>query len=192
LNADLADYKKIKPMTLDFTKIIIIDLEATCWSGENPKDTPPDVIEYGMAILEVGSGEILANEGILVKPTHSEVSEFCTELTTITPEMVANASSFAEASQYLQDKYDAHRHPWASYGAYDLSQLQRQCRREDVAFPLSAQHLNVKALFALRQRLPKPVGMDKALQHLNIPLEGTHHRGIDDARNIAKILRHLL
>jgi inhibitor of KinA sporulation pathway (predicted exonuclease) len=29
--------------------------------------------------------------------------------------------------------------------------------------------------------------MEKALNKLNIPLEGTHHRGIDDAKNIAKI-----
>ena len=145
-----------------------------------------------MAVLEVASGNILANEGILVKPTSSTVSEFCTELTTITPDMVAEAPSFADASQYLRDKYQANRHPWASYGAYDLSQLQRQCAREDVPFPLSAQHLNVKALFALRHRLPHPVGMDAALKQLDIPLEGTHHRGIDDARNIAKILRQLL
>ena len=31
--------------------------------------------------------------------------------------------------------------------------------------------------------------MKKALGKLNLPLEGTHHRGIDDAKNIAKIFR---
>ncbi len=30
--------------------------------------------------------------------------------------------------------------------------------------------------------------MARALARLGIPLEGTHHRGIDDARNIARIL----
>jgi len=30
--------------------------------------------------------------------------------------------------------------------------------------------------------------MAKALHILEIPLEGAHHRGIDDARNIKKIL----
>lgn len=179
-------------MALDFTKIIIIDLEATCWAGQTPKGEQHDIIEYGLAVLEVASGNIVANEGILVRPTASSVSAFCTELTTITPEMVAEAPSFEEASRYLQEKYKAKRHPWASYGAYDLSQLQQQCAREGVPFPLSAQHLNVKALFALRHRLSHPVGMDAALKQLGIPLEGTHHRGIDDARNIAKILRQLL
>ncbi|MEK3793401.1 hypothetical protein MKX42_16845 [Paenibacillus sp. FSL R7-0204] len=29
--------------------------------------------------------------------------------------------------------------------------------------------------------------MERALTMLKLPLEGTHHRGIDDAKNIAKI-----
>ena len=34
--------------------------------------------------------------------------------------------------------------------------------------------------------------MAKALQLVDLPLEGTHHRGIDDARNIAKLLPYML
>ena len=34
--------------------------------------------------------------------------------------------------------------------------------------------------------------MAKALRMANIELEGTHHRGKDDAYNIAKILRKML
>ena len=32
----------------------------------------------------------------------------------------------------------------------------------------------------------------KALAHVGLPLVGTHHRGIDDARNIARLLPHSL
>ncbi|MDF2697512.1 MAG: Inhibitor of the KinA pathway to sporulation, putative exonuclease, partial [Labilithrix sp.] len=31
-----------------------------------------------------------------------------------------------------------------------------------------------------------------ALEHAGLTLEGTHHRGIDDARNIARLLPWLL
>jgi inhibitor of KinA sporulation pathway (predicted exonuclease) len=31
--------------------------------------------------------------------------------------------------------------------------------------------------------------MEKALNILKLPLDGTHHRGIDDAKNIAKIFK---
>jgi inhibitor of KinA sporulation pathway (predicted exonuclease) len=34
--------------------------------------------------------------------------------------------------------------------------------------------------------------MEQALELLNLPLEGTHHRGGDDAWNIAAILSELL
>ncbi|WP_246259914.1 hypothetical protein [Oxynema aestuarii] len=37
-----------------------------------------------------------------------------------------------------------------------------------------------------------PVGMDEALQRLSLPLEGTHHRGGDDAWNIAKVASKLM
>jgi len=49
-------------------------------------------------------------------------------------------------------------------------------------------HLNLKRRFAARQGLRKPVGMAGALRKAGLELAGTHHRGIDDARNIARLL----
>ena len=39
--------------------------------------------------------------------------------------------------------------------------------------------------------ISKGFGMAQALQQLGLELKGTHHRGIDDARNIAAIFRHM-
>ncbi|MCI0413076.1 hypothetical protein L0222_09775, partial [bacterium] len=52
-------------------------------------------------------------------------------------------------------------------------------------------HLNLKAAFA-RLRGIKRCGMAAALNILGIPLLGQHHRGIDDARNIARIAKVVL
>jgi inhibitor of KinA sporulation pathway (predicted exonuclease) len=38
----------------------------------------------------------------------------------------------------------------------------------------------------------RPCGMKRALELMGIPLDGQHHRGVDDARNIAKIARVML
>lgn len=67
---------------------------------------------------------------------------------------------------------------------------QRQSR--GIGYPFSPTHLNVKNLFALMHGLPHEVGLDEALQRFGLPLEGTHHRGHDDAWNIARVLAHLL
>uniref|UniRef100_UPI00404A4F30 hypothetical protein n=1 Tax=Flavobacterium sp. TaxID=239 RepID=UPI00404A4F30 len=40
--------------------------------------------------------------------------------------------------------------------------------------------------------LIKKAGMNVVLEILQIPLEGTHHRGVGDAKNIGKILHWCL
>ncbi|WP_422106846.1 exonuclease domain-containing protein [Winogradskyella sp.] len=169
--------------------IIIIDLEATCWNGKVPEGQVNEVIEIGICVLDTATGLITQNEGILIKPTRSEVSPFCTELTTITQELLdAEGISFKEACAKLREDYNAHYYTWASYGAYDLKMMKKQCHIRGVDYPLSQNHINVKTLFSETRGLRKKVGMNGALNILNIPLEGTHHRGVDDAKNIAKIL----
>lgn len=174
-------------------KIIIIDLEATCWNGAVPVGQVNEIIEIGICELDIETGKISKNHGILVKPTKSQVSTFCTELTTITQDLLdKNGISFPEAIEKLQDEYQADLYTWASYGAYDLNMLKKQCQLRGIKYPMGSHHINVKEWFSEVKGLHKKVGMNGALEILNIPLEGTHHRGIDDAKNIAKILHWCL
>ena len=66
-------------------KIIVIDLEATCWEGKPPPGEISEIIEIGICVLDQATGAIDKNRGILIKPVHSAISPFCTQLTTITP-----------------------------------------------------------------------------------------------------------
>jgi inhibitor of KinA sporulation pathway (predicted exonuclease) len=50
------------------------------------------------------------------------------------------------------------------------------------------EHVNLKTRFTEAQGLKKKPGMAQALGLCGLNLEGTHHRGIDDARNIARML----
>jgi len=174
-------------------KIIIIDLEATCWQSTAPAGQENEIIEIGLAVLDAKTGKITQNKGILIKPQRSSVSPFCTELTTITQDVLDQKGiSFEEAINLLKDEYNPNLYTWASYGQYDLNMLKKQCKSFNVPYPMGVQHINVKVSFAEKFGLQKPTAMNGALQVLNIPLEGTHHRGIDDAKNIAKILHWCL
>lgn len=170
-------------------KIIVIDIEATCWNGKTPPNQVSEIIEFGISVLNTDTGEITQNQGILVKPERSKVSPFCTELTTITQELLdTEGISFEEACAKLRNEYKAKEYVWASYGAYDLKMIKNQCKIRGVEYPLSQEHINVKELFSKVKVLTRKVGMKGALHILDIPLEGTHHRGVDDAKNIAKVL----
>ncbi|RFZ93015.1 DNA polymerase III [Mucilaginibacter conchicola] len=175
-------------------EVIIVDLEATCWEQDGAyQKRRSEIIEIGICKLDTYTGEISKSKGILVKPVHSEISRFCTQLTSITPQMVEqDGVSLKEACSMIEATYAPAGLTWCSYGAYDKRMLKEQCALFNVRYPLSGNHINVKELFAEAKRLPKPIGMDRALRLLNLPLEGTHHRGVDDARNIAKILYNIL
>jgi len=179
-------------MSKNLDKIVVIDVEATCWQGKNPAEQTNEIIEIGICVLETATGERIAKDSIIVKPAFSTVSDFCTELTTLTQADVDKGITFKEACQQLRKQYLSQQYTWASYGDYDRRQFERECRDKSVGYPFGTSHINVKNLLALTQIWEKEVGMATALDKLGLPLEGTHHRGVDDAWNIAKILAGLI
>ena len=173
-------------------RVLVIDLEATCWDGPPPNGEVSEVIEVGVCMLEISTGKRLEGRSILVRPTRSRVSAFCTSLTTLTQEQVDSGVTFAEACATLRKELRSRDLIFASYDDYDRELFQRQCRETGVDYPFGPRHLNVKTIFGLKRRLPHEVGMAEALALMGEPLVGTHHRGGDDAWNIAAILAKLL
>jgi len=172
--------------------ILVVDIEATCWEGATPGGQSNDIIEIGICPLEVATRERLERRSILVRPERSTISPFCTQLTTLTQEQVDAGISLKQACTILEKEYAATQRIWASYGDYDRKQFERQCREQNVHYPFGTTHLNVKTLFALMRGLPHEIGMASALEMMERKLEGTHHRGHDDAWNIAGILADVL
>jgi inhibitor of KinA sporulation pathway (predicted exonuclease) len=81
---------------------------------------------------------------------------------------------------------------WASYGDYDRLMFEQTCRALDLEYPFSPTHFNVKVLLSLALGLGHTVGLPEALGPLRLSFEGTHHRGVDDAWNIARVLAGML
>lgn len=179
-------------MAKKLDKILVIDIEATCWEGNPPAGQENEIIEIGICTIDVASGERGEKRSILVKPERSQVSEFCTQLTTLSQEQVDQGLDFASACSILQKEYFSKERVWASYGDYDRRQFERQCQSRQINYPFGPSHINVKNLLAILHGLPHEVGMDEALKLIDLPLEGTHHRGVDDAWNIAAILSFCL
>lgn len=189
----------------DLTKLIlqvialpclpVVDLEATCFGKEERHSYPMEVIEVGWALLEPATGRLLDSKQFYVKPTVGYVSEFCTELTGITPETVANAPTFTETMVKLAALHQDYDIPmWSSFGAYDQKMLKTQCEAEGVAYPWQGQrYFNIKELggayFGSGKKSP---GLARAMARAGLEFEGRHHSGVDDARNTARLLAHML
>jgi inhibitor of KinA sporulation pathway (predicted exonuclease) len=180
-------------LTRKLDQILVIDIEATCWPGPPPAGQESEIIEIGLCRLDVASGERLEKRSILVRPTRSRVSEFCTQLTGLTQKQLhTKGISFERACILLEREYLSKKRLWASYGDYDRNQFRRQCDVMGVAYPFSPGHINVKSLVGIVHALPYEVGLVRAMEMMGLELEGTHHRGADDAWNIAQVLSMLL
>jgi inhibitor of KinA sporulation pathway (predicted exonuclease) len=173
-------------------RILVIDLESTCWEGPPPRGQISEIIEIGLCVVDTERLDRLEKRAIMVRPQASEVSEFCTRLTTITPEMAAGGITLAESLDLLRDEYRSEDRLFASWGDYDRNQFHRNCDHFRLKYPFGPTHLNVKSLFAVAHALPRETGIDAACMLMGRSLEGTHHRGVDDAWNIAAILCDLL
>ncbi len=179
-------------MAIQRDKIIVVDIEATCWEFEPPPDGQiNEIIEIGFCIYDVAKDDIFGKRSILVKPTASVVSPFCTELTALTAQQVAEQGlDFAAACRILVEEYGTREILWASWGGYDHKMFRQGCRRMAVGYPFSDRHLNVKRAFADYQR--QRMGMARALRQANLELAGRLHRGDDDAWNCARLLQYLV
>ena len=180
-------------MARDLSKILIIDLEATCWDSEHPPEGQRnEIIEIGCVLFDLKKFEILKESSILVKPQFSTISEFCTKLTTIDQYLLnKEGMNFPEAIEMLKKEFKPRDITWASYGDYDRVQMDKNCELYSVKNPLGRTHKNIKNDFAIKYGLNREVGMEQALKFLEIPLVGTHHRGLADAKNITEIFKRI-
>lgn len=176
--------------------LVVLDFEATCREGEPPD--PQEIIELPSVLVSLAERRVVAEHESFVRPVfHPTLSAFCTELTGIRQEDVDGAPVFLEAfaahqawlaSHGLLDREDAFA--FVTCGEWDLrSMLPRQCAASGVPIPRAYRRwINVKTVFASTLRRSASVGMPSMLSALGLELEGRHHRGIDDCRNIARIV----
>lgn len=174
-------------------KIVVVDVESTCWEGDPPSGQMSEIIQVGICTVDAKSLDRGEKRSILIKPVRcSVVSEFCRALTGLTQDMLVTAGTLADAAAILKKDYLVKDRLWASWGDYDRRQFERVCKESSVAYPFGISHLNVKTLFAVSMGLDREMGMDEAYRHLGWTLEGVHHHGDDDAWNIAGVLGMLL
>lgn len=181
------------PRLLD-PNVLVIDVESTCWEApEKPgKDEISEIIEIGIAVVNIKDLKIVKNDSIMVRPQRSRVSNFCTKLTTLTQAQVDKGITYQEAMKKLRNDFESGDRTFVSWGDYDRKMFQRNCDDYNVQYPFGPRHMNLKNAFTMLHGLDREPGMDHALDHIKLKLDGTHHRGIDDARNIANIFIHTL
>jgi inhibitor of KinA sporulation pathway (predicted exonuclease) len=172
--------------------MLVVDIEATCWEGYTaPAGQENEIIEIGVTALDLSTLALDPAVSLLVVPTASEVSPFCTQLTGLTLEQLRQEGmSFEAACTRLEKEFNARNRLWASWGGWDMRIMRAQCKARGVRYPFSDKHVNLKRLYA--DVSGSRIGLKAALDARELALEGVHHRGSDDAYNAGRILVSLI
>ena len=194
-----------KSVTIDF--IAVLDFEATCWEKQEQRPNPKvqEIIEFPTLLVDTSNGEIISEFHEYVKPeVHKHLSKFCTDLTGIQQQTVDLGANLEEVIKKhiawlrLNDLEvipgdGGKSFAYLTCGDWDL----KTCLPNQLAFYGKKPHvcfhrwINIKHVFTeiIGQKAGGMVGM---LKILNLKLEGRHHSGIDDCRNIHQIAQQLL
>ncbi len=172
---------------------LVIDLEATCDEDRRIRSRQMEIIEIGAVLVDAETLLPVAEHQTFVKPVrHPVLTDFCKKLTTMTQADVETAPGFPQAIASLARFIDGRDVLFCSWGDYDRRQFEQDAKFHKVSLPFGGKHLNVKKQFSTQLGEETRYGMAGALRRVGLQLQGTHHRGIDDARNIARLLPWVL
>ena len=168
--------------------ILVVDLEATCDARGFPK-SERETIEIGAVLVDSISLDFHSEFQSFVRPVrHPVLTEYCTDLTGINQSTVDRAPGFSAAFQgFLQKMVADHDMIFGSWGGYDRRQLRRDCLFHGLEYP-DFEYIDLSIEYTRHAGLPRRASMARALASVGIPVLGQQHSGIDDAKNLARLL----
>jgi inhibitor of KinA sporulation pathway (predicted exonuclease) len=181
----------------EYDYICVLDFEAQC--VEDQKLECQEIIEFPIIIVDVKSQKVIDEyfHHYLKPVIHTTLFDFCKELTGITQEQVDNGKLLQdvlnELDLFLKRVLTDKSFIFVTCGDWDLKQcLRTEAAYKNIEYPdYLNKWINVKKIFSELKGINK-CGMAGMLYELGLTLEGRHHSGIDDTRNIAKIVITLL
>jgi 3'-5' exoribonuclease 1 len=185
------------PLGIEY--LVIVDFEATCLDP-NPPDYVHEIIEFPAILYNVNTRtEVDAFHSYCKPVLNPQLSEFCCSLTGISQRQVDKASTFVEIFKCFEEWLDSkklfsdHNFSLACDGIWDIARcLSPQCALSGIDLPKYAQKwIDIRKLFSSFYRYPR-INIEGMLGHLGLVFEGRQHCGLDDARNIVRILHQLL
>lgn len=190
--------------------ICVLDFEATCDENMKALNMDHEIIEFPSVLLKYKNNKIerIGEIQMFCKPKNNPtLTNFCKELTGITQDKIDNGILFPEALckhlNWLQlsipdfDKvYLDERVIILTCGRWDLeSMIPKEYKNwnlnKNEIHDIYRKFVNIKEEYKYFYKKPNVYGMKFMLNDLNISLDGKHHSGIDDCRNIAKIVERM-
>lgn len=172
---------------------LVIDFEATC--SNNKKELAAnemEIIEFAGILIDQDYNHLWEFTQFVKPIRHPTLTKFCTELTSINQNDVEKANLFPIVLEAFWTGIPDKKPIFLSWGNFDKNQLVRDCDYHNVQYPFDqTNHINIKEKVNAFLEFKKHKGVEGTLKFLKMRFEGTPHRGIDDVKNIIRILKQI-
>ena len=184
-----------------FNYFLVLDFEATC--QKESKMEPQEIIEFPCLLVRSSDFNVVDQFHQYVLPVvHPSLSTFCSELTGITQDMLKDCDSFPGVLERFKTWYlglglTPETATFVTCGNWDLvTMLPEQCRVSKIPVPTmldlaeSRNFVNIKLTY---QEVEGKTceGIVEMQQGLGLDFQGRLHSGIDDCRNIGRLVEAL-
>lgn len=185
------------PYHLDY--LCVLDFEATC-EEPNPPDYIHEIIEFPVILLNLRTLQVDNEFHSFCRPLLQPLlSDFCERLTGISQAKVDRSATFVEVLQLFDKWLEDHelgskyKFALATDCPWDIKEcLFPQCVLSQTTFPpYATKWLDVRKMFSSFYRV-RSGNISGMLESLGLQFQGREHSGIDDAKNISRVLVQLI
>jgi inhibitor of KinA sporulation pathway (predicted exonuclease) len=177
--------------------LCVLDFEATCTDCAEFHESLMEIIEFPSILYRVDGDKVTYVDTFhrYVKPEiQQKLTKFCTELTGITQDVVDKADIFKivykDHIEWINRYVSVDEELiFATCGHWDLSvMLPRELLNKGLKFNhIYNKYVNIKDEFKRFYKM-KAGSMKDMMNKLKIPFDGRLHSGIDDTKNMSKVI----
>jgi inhibitor of KinA sporulation pathway (predicted exonuclease) len=176
----------------NLSKFIVIDIEATCWEDSVFQKENSEIIEIGVSLIDFSLKKVIKKRSYLVKNKTSTISDYCTNLTGITQQMIdKDGHDLMRVSKLIRKEFSPTHISWGAWGN-DNEMLLRECDKTKSVFPFNTNFTDISHLYSLKKGNSKKWNLSKALTEESLSFIGNKHSGMDDSFNTARLFVKIL
>ena len=167
---------------------LVVDVESTAPAGQPATAKDGEVVELGAGLAEAAAGAVFAEQQSLVRPA----STAGLEATAIAATELERAPDFPAVMARLEAEILArHQVALTTWGDPVVRMLERDSKRHRLRFPFAKHRVDLQQLFA-EHRHCRLCSVRQALEMCRLEPTGRERRALDDARNVARVLKGLV
>ena len=175
---------------------LVVDFEFTMYTKRvgRPRGFFSEILEYGLVKLDGRQHTVITEAQAFVKPSFfPKQAKQAQEFSMITKADLDKGIKYEEMLEELKTVYEPNNNYFVAWGDADWHVIKEACQRYGLENPIQyADYVDLSREYQNFFNAERRLSLKNALDAQKIELAGTWHTALNDARNTAKLVAHML